>query len=805
MKFTLSWLKDHLDTEATLDAIVETLTRIGLEVEHVEDRAAALSAFTIASVVSAERHPNADKLQVCMVDIGQGPTVQVVCGAPNARAGMRSVFSPPGSFIPGKGITLGVGQIRGVESRGMLCSEAELNLSGDHDGIIDLAGDAPVGTSYATWAGLDDPVIEINLTPNRPDCTGVSGIARDLAAAGLGKLKTSVPAPVAGQGPAPEIRLDLGDQPQLCPAFALRRISGVRNGASPAWMQRRLTAIGLRPINALVDITNYITFDRGRPLHVFDAAKVRGALTVRMARDGETIEALNGRTYTLDPTMVVIADERGPESIAGIMGGEATGCDQDTTQVLIESALWDALATARTGRALGINTDARYRFERGMDSASAAPGAELGTGLVLDICGGTPSPLTLVGPGVPVQEAISFPVAEVERLTGLQVGPARSLSILRHLGFAVREDGLQTARVTPPSWRPDVEGKADLVEEVMRIVGLDQVPATPLPRPARVPAAVLTPLQRRTRLARRLLAGRGLQEAVTWSFIAHHQAERFGGGAPALTLANPIAADLSDMRPSLLPGLIASAQRNAARGRGEAALFEVGQVFAGDGPADQRIAAAGVRRATAHADRVGRHWSAPAVPVGVYDAKADLMALLAGLGAPVDRLQVVAGGPDWLHPGRSGTLQLGPQTVLGWFGELHPTLAAELDLTASFAVFEVILDRLPVPKARATRTKGALDLSAFQPVSRDFAFVVDRAVPAADLVKAASGVDRKLVTGVSVFDVYEGRGIEPGRKSVGIEITLEPRERTLTEAEIEGLSTRIIGEVARRTGAILRT
>jgi phenylalanyl-tRNA synthetase beta chain len=804
MKFTLSWLKDHLDTEASLDDIVETLTRIGLEVEGVEDRARTLSAFTIASVLSASPHPNADKLSVCMVDTGSGNPVQVVCGAPNARTGMKSVFSPPGTYIPGKKITLGVGTIRGVESRGMLVSEAELDLSDDHDGIIDLPADAPLGVPFATFAGLDDPVIEVAVTPNRPDCTGIAGIARDLAAAGLGRLRMPAVASIAGAGPCPvTVTLDFPDGPALCPLFALRMVRGVTNRPSPDWMQRRLIATGLRPINALVDITNYITFDRGRPLHVFDAAKVRGNLVVRRARPGEEIAALDGRTYRLDPSMCVIADEEGVESIAGIMGGEHSGCDETTRDVLIESALWDSLNIARTGRMLGINSDARYRFERGVDPEFAIPGADLATKLVVELCGGTPTELFVAGdvPGRP--QPIAFPFSEVRRLTGLEVPEDAARRILSSLGFAIAGSSPVVA-VTPPSWRPDIEGKADLVEEVMRIAGVDAIPVTPFPREPHVPSAVLTLLQKRTRLAKRTLASRGLMEAVTWSFVSRREAQAFGGGQAALALANPIAADLSDMRPSLLPGLLAAAQRNADRGHPDIALFEVGQLFLGDRPEDQKIAASGVRRGQSRSTGLGRHWSSPPAGSGVFDVKEDAMALLGTLGVPVDKVQVVAGGPAWYHPGRSGTLQLGPQTVLGTFGELHPRVLELLKAEGPVAAFEIVLDAVPAPKVKPTRSKGRLAISPFQPVRRDFAFLVDRAVPAAEIMRAAQGVDRKLVASVSVFDVYEGQGIGADKKSVAIEVVLQPQDKTLTDAEIDGIGAKIVAAVAKKTAAVLR-
>jgi phenylalanyl-tRNA synthetase beta chain len=805
MKLTLSWLKDHLDTTASLAEIVEKLTAIGLEVEGVDDPAAKLKGFTVAYVISAEKHPNADKLKVCMVDTGAGEPVQVVCGAPNARTGMKSVFSPPGTYIPGKGITLTIGTIRGVESRGMLCSAMELELSNDHDGIIDLPADAPVGMTYPDYAGLGDPVIEINLTPNRPDCTSIHGIARDLAAAGLGTLKPHPVAAIPGAGACvPSVRFDFGDTPSLCPAFALRRVSGIKNGPSPAWMQRRLQAIGLRPINALVDITNYLTFDRGRPLHVFDAAKVKGDLVVRRAKPGEQVLALDGRTYTLDDSMVVIADDNGVESIGGIMGGEHSGCDETTTDVLIESALWVELNIAQTGRKLGINTDARYRFERGVDPALNVPGAELATRLVLDICGGTPSQIMLVGAIPDTTRTIAMPLAEVERLSGVALERGAIIATLEKLGFTVKPGASHDViDVVPPTWRPDIEGKADLVEEVIRLHGVDRVPSVPFPRSADARKPVLTTLQVRMRKAKRALASRGLVEAITWSFIARNEAELFGGGQPALALANPIAADLSDMRPTLIAGLARAAQRNADRGFDDVALFEVGQVFRGDRPEDQVIAATGVRRAMAKASGAGRHWQGGG-DVDVFDAKADALAVLAACGASMTGLQIVPGGPAWSHPGRCGTLQMGPQNVFGHFGELHPATLQALDLDGPVVAFEVVLDRIPEPKARPTKMKAALDLSAFQPVTRDFAFVVAKTVRAGDIVKLAQGIDKKLVSNVTVFDIYEGKGIDPDKKSVAIAVTMQPREKTMTDAEIDAIGVKIVAEVTKKTGAVLR-
>jgi phenylalanyl-tRNA synthetase beta chain len=805
MKFTLSWLKEHLETNASLDEITDALTRVGLEVEEVEDKAKALAPFTIAYVVSAVQHPNADRLRVCMVDTGSGDPVQVVCGAPNARTGMKSVFSPAGTYIPGKDITLSVGTIRGVESHGMLCSAAELELSEDHDGIIELPDDAPVGQGYADYAGLGDPVIDIAITPNRPDCLGIHGVARDLAAAGLGTLKDRSVAPVAGSFPSPVgVNLDFGDTPSLTPAFGLRLVRGVKNGPSPEWMQRQLRAIGLRPINALVDITNYLTFDRGRPLHVFDAAKVKGDLTVRRAVGGETLLALDGKTYALDPSICVISDDNGIESLGGIMGGEASGCDENTVDVLIESALWEPLNIAQTGRKLGINSDARYRFERGVDPAFMLPGLELATRLVQEICGGEASEIVVAGTVPEPHLSLAFPIAEVKRLAGIDPTEDEIRRVLTALGFTV-SGAAPVLTVGVPSWRPDVDGKADLVEEVMRILGVDRVPSTPLPKSENVSKPVLTLAQTRTRRAKRALAARGLVEAVTWSFVAKPVAEAFGGGKPELALANPISTDMSDMRPSLLPGLLLAAQRNADRGFADLALFEVGQIFRGTKPADQLTAATGIRRNTATVNGAGRHWQGKAPSVSVYDAKADALALLDALGAQVEKFQIVAGAPSWFHPGRSGTIQLGPQNVIGWFGELHPSVLEALDVDGPLVGFEILLDAIPAPRARPTKTKPALELVPFQPVTRDFAFVVDRSVEAAKLIRAAQGADKALISNVAVFDVFEGASIGADKKSVAIEVTLRPTQKTLTDEEIEAVSAKIVAQVAKATAGVLRS
>ncbi len=684
----------------------------------------------------------------------------------------------------------------------MLCSAAELELSDDHEGIIGLPDDAPVGVPYARWAGLDDPVIDVAVTPNRPDATGVAGIARDLAAAGLGRLKTPAPTSFAGAFDCPtRVRLDFAPADKhLCPAFALRLVRGVTNGPSPEWMQKRLRAIGLRPISALVDITNYITFDRGRPLHVFDFVKVKGDLTVRRARRGESVLALDGRPYALDESMVVIADENGVESIAGIMGGEHSGCNDATRDVLIESALWDPANIAQTGRKLGVMTDARYRFERGVDPEFCVPGCDLATEFVLAICGGEPSRMAVAGDPTAPRRSIPFPYGEVERLLGIDIPRNEGEAILSRLGFGVADGA-----VVVPSWRPDVQVKADVVEQILRIAGVDRAPMTPLPRlDDGVAKPVLTLMQKRTRLAKRTLAALGLREAVTWSFVSKPAAELFGGGSPSLALANPIAADLSDMRPSVVPGLIAAAERNARRGFADVALFEVGQIFLGPGETDQRVAAAAVRRGRSRADGEGRHWSSGGL-VDVFDAKRDAMTVLSALGASPNAVQAVPGGPAFLHPGRSATLKFGPKTVVGWFGQLHPSALEALDAEGPIVAFEIILDAVPAPKAKPTKSKPKLDRSDFMPVERDLAFVVDASVRAGDIVKAAESAERSLVAKVGVFDVYHGVGLPEGSKSVAIQVILQPRERTLTDAEIDAAISRIVAEVSRRTGATLRS
>jgi phenylalanyl-tRNA synthetase beta chain len=808
MKFTLDWLKEHLETSASVDEIAAALTTVGLEVESVEDPAEKLRPFVVAHVVSAAPHPNSDHLRVCRVDAGTGTLIEVVCGAPNAVTGMKSVFAFPGTWIPGKDFVLKAGVvIRGEKSDGMLCSAMELQLSDDHEGIVRLPDDAPVGVSYADYAGLGGAVFDVAITPNRGDCAGVRGIARDLAAFGLGALieRPAAPQPSPG-GPSPiGVALRFADgEPEACRMFAGRLIRGVRNGPSPDWLQARLRAIGLRPINALVDITNFVTHDRARPLHVFDARKLRGNVHARMARDGESLLALDGTSYVLDPSICVIADESGPISIGGIMGGEATGSSHDTTDVFIECAWFEPGVIAAAGRKLGIVSDARYRFERTVDPESVQPGIELATEMVLELCGGTAYETVIAGHVAAPRTAIDFPLSEVKRLTGLDLPPREITAILGRLGFAI-DGGGPFYGVIVPSWRPDVTLKADLVEEVMRMAGVDSVPVEPLPRTPGVAPRMLTPAQSRRRLVRRALAVRGLDEAVTWSFVSAAEAERFGGGSAELRLANPLAAEMTDMRPSLLPGLIAAARRNANRGLADVGLFEVGQVFLGLGPEGQRMHAAGLRTGTAGPAGAGRHWRHKAAPVDVFDAKADLAAALDALGLDIDKLQLVAEPADWAHPGRGGRLQLGPKTPLAWFGELHPRLTADFDLPGPAVAFALDLDAIPEPRRRPTRSKPALELSGLMPVARDFAFVLDRDVPAAAVIKAARNADKAMITGVEVFDLFEGAALGEGKKSMAIAVTLQPRDKTLTDEEIDKVSAAVVAAVGRATGGLLRS
>jgi phenylalanyl-tRNA synthetase beta chain len=798
MKFTLSWLKDHLETEADAQTVADKLTSIGLEVESIEDAGARLKDFTVAYVVSAEKHPNADKLKLCMVDTGSGEPVQVVCGAPNAHTGMKAVFAKTGVVIPATGDALKVGTIRGVESRGMLCSARELMLGDDHDGIIELPADAKVGEPAARALGLNDPVIDVAITPNRGDATSVYGIARDLAAADFGALKDGVVNPVPEQFPSrKKIRLNFMPATAIaCPLFAGRLIRHVKNGPSPAWVQERLKAVGLRPISALVDVTNLLSLDRGRPLHVFDADKLSGDMQARLAQDGEQILALDGKTYVLDSAMCVIADERAARGIAGVMGGEDTACTESTTNVFIESAYFDAARIAQTGRKLGIVSDARYRFERGVDPEFVVPGLELATRLILEFCGGEPSEIVVAGAVPEWKRTIAFSPAAVKRLAGVEVPTPEIVRILTKLGFAVSGD--VSLSVQPPSWRGDVEGTADLVEEVVRIYGLEKVPSQPMERTSAIARPTLTPAHRRTRLVRRAIAARGFNEAINFSFIRRAHAALFGGGDDARQLENPIASDLDALRPSLLPSLLSAAQRNQARGFNELMLFEIGAQFESGMPGAQQTVAAGVRIGDPQ-----RSWTKTSHAPDVFDAKADMLAAIeTAMGGPMTA-PVRAGAAAWYHPGRSGTLALGPK-VLAYFGELHPKILSTFDIKGPAAAFEVFLDAIPEPKSKG-KARAPFAPSQFQPVERDFAFVLDAAVPADEVIKAAKSAERALIERVDVFDLYEGKGIPEGKKSLAIAVRLQPKDRTLTDTEIEAIAQKIVAAVTKATGGTLRT
>ncbi|MBJ7447576.1 MAG: phenylalanine--tRNA ligase subunit beta [Brevundimonas sp.] len=801
MKFTLSWLKSHLTTDADAATVAEAMTMAGLEVEDVHDPIAALAPFTVAKIVSAEQHPNADRLRVCQVQTVDGMK-EIVCGAPNARAGLTTIYAPIGAYVPGLGVTLVEKPVRGVVSNGMLCSAAELEQPGDSDGILNLPDQLQVGTPAAAVFGAE-PVIDFEVTPNRPDWLGVAGIARDLAATGLGTLIDYEIATVRGGFACPiSVRIET---PDLCPVFAGRLIRGVTNGPSPEWLQRRLSAIGLRSINRLVDVTNLIAYDRARPLHVYDAAKlvgseivVRGGQVASDTGEPEHLIALDGKTYALAPEMCVIADAAGerPIGLGGVMGGESTGCSDDTTDVFLESAWFDPITTAQTGRTLTISSDAQYRFARGVDTASVKPGLELATRLILDLCGGEPSDVIVAGQAPALPGPVAFDPARVERLTGLSLNEDRIAEILTALGFEIGRGSPWT--VTPPSWRRDVEGAADLIEEVARIEGYGALPSTPLPDQGAPSRGVLNPRQARVRLARRALAAMGYAEAVTWSFTKQSTAALFGGGDDRLLVENPIASDLDCMRPSALPNLIQAAARNAARGHADAALFEIGPIYLNDQPTGQRTVIAGLI-----APHAARHWSGMAEDA-LFGLKGDLMALLSQLGAPVASLQLVQDqNRDWWHPGRSARLQLGPTTVIAEFGALHPRVLKALDADGPMLAFEIVLDAVPEPRGARAKTRGPAQLANLMPLSRDFAFVVEDGRAGGDLVRAVAGADKALITDVRVFDVYRGQGVAEGHASVGLEVLIQPRDATLTEAEIEALSAKIIAAAA-KTGAVLR-
>lgn len=822
MKFSLSWLKQHLETEASLDQVTAALNTIGLEVEGVEDRGAALAPFRIAHVVEAAQHPNADRLRACKVDVGDGVIRSVVCGAPNARTGMKAVLGLPGAYVPGTGITLKVGEIRGVKSEGMMCSSRELGLGDDHEGIIDLPADAPVGVPYATWAGLDDPVVEISITPNRGDALSIRGIARDLAAAGLGTLKPFAPETVPGVYPSP-LRWVVEDT-VACPWVLGRAVRGVRNGPSPKWLQDRLVSIGLRPINALVDITNFFTFDLGRPLHVFDVAKVKGdSLFLRPGRAGESFLALNGRPVAVTPEDLVIADAEAVESLAGIMGGEHSGSDGNTREVFIECALFDPVRIALSGRRHELRSDARQRFERGIDPALLPDALEAATAMVIALCGGEASEIAVAGAEPSWRREASLRFERIMGLGGAEIDAGTAVATLERLGFGVVARDAERVTVSVPSWRNDIAGggtltqapalpaekaraaaegcaatepECDLLEEVLRIHGLDRIPPMSLPVASPVPKPALTPRQARAVLARRTLAARGMLDCVSFGFIDGRLAAKFGDTPAALRLENPIAADLDQMRPTPVASLAQAAARNAARGYPDVALCELGAAYRGITPEGQLTVAAGLR-----AGGTPRHWDAPARAVDAMDAKGDALAVLAALGVPAAALSVTADAPGYYHPGRSGVVRQGPKVVLAQFGELHPKLREELGLPGPAVAFEVFLDAIPEPKRRK---KGAPDLPAFQPLRRDFAFLVDSTVPAEALLRAARGAERTLITDVALFDRYAGEKLPEGKVSLALEVTLQPREATLTDAEIEAVGAKIVAAVGKATGATLR-
>ncbi|MGO4915267.1 phenylalanine--tRNA ligase subunit beta [Pseudogemmobacter sp. W21_MBD1_M6] len=802
MKFTLSWLKDHLETTASLHEITYALTDLGLEVEGVENPGERLGAFTIGYVKTAEKHPDADKLNVCMVDTGT-ETTQIICGAPNARAGIKVVVASPGTYVPGIDTTISVGKIRGIESYGMMCSEREMELSEEHNGIIELDEDAVIGTRFVDYLAAKDPsvvdpVIEIAITPNRPDALGVRGIARDLAARGLGTMKVRDVAPVKGSFASPiNVTID-ADTADGCPVFCGRVIKGVKNGPSPAWLQNCLKAIGLRPISALVDITNFFTYDRNRPLHVFDVDKVKGDLRVHRAAGGEVITALDDKDYTLGVGMMVISDDNGTESIAGIMGGAATGCTDETVNVFVESAYWDPITIAHAGRALKINSDARYRFERGVDPAFTAEGLEHATRMILDLCGGEASDVVVAGAVPDVSRAYRLDTDRVQSLVGMEIAPETQRATLQALGFVLDGDMAQA-----PSWRPDVLGEADLVEEVARIASLTKLVGKPLARATTgVPTAILTPMQKRETIARRTMAALGYNECVTYSFIDQASAALFGGGTDATRLENPISTEMSHMRPDLLPGLLQAAARNQARGFADLALFEVGPAFHGGEPEEQHVQATGLLvGATAPRDAFGSRRM-----VDVFDAKADAEAVLAAIGAPA-KVMIQRNAPEWWHPGRSGRMSLGPKNILCVYGEVHPKVLKEMDVKGPAVAFTIYVANPPAPKSK-TITRPALVLRDLQAVERDYAFVVDTGVEALTVVNAAAGADKVLIETVRVFDEFTGEKAEAqmgaGKKSLAISVRLQPTDKTLTEKDIEEVSAKIVEKVRKATGGVLR-
>jgi len=796
MKFTLSWLKEHLDTTASLDEISAKLTAIGLEVETITNPADDLAPFVIAEVLEAAPHPDADKLQVLKVHTGT-ETLQVVCGAPNARAGLKGAFAPSGATIPTNGLKLKPTKIRGVESNGMMCSERELGLGDDHDGIIDLAPDAPVGAKFSNYMAMNDPVIEIAITPNHPDALGIYGIARDLAAAGLGHLKPQEDTPVKGIFDCPQ-KVILAN-PEACPVFSGRYIRGIKNGPSPAWLQTKLRALGMKPISALVDITNFMTYDRARPLHVFDADKLQGDIIVRLSRDGERLTALDDNDYRFDDGACVITDDSGVIGLGGIMGGVSTSCQADTRNVFLEAAWFEPITIAMAGRKLNIDSDARYRFERGVDPETMLPGIEMATKLILDLCGGEASDVIVTGQIPTISKTVTLRPARVGHLGGVDISEKDMIVILERLGFQVtlKEGQLE---VTTPSWRCDIDGEADLVEEILRIHGFEHIRSAPLPAPSRPITVGLNAQQKRVRMAKRAAASIGLREAITWSFLPSAEAKLFAELKPELVLDNPISADLDAMRPNLLPNLITAAGRNMDRGLKNVALFESGNQFASDTPDGQILILAGIRRG----QNSVKHWAVTPQDVDAFTAKADAEAILRAIGAKIDNAQIVAEAPAWYHPGRSGVIRLGPKNILAYFGEIHPAICKALDVKGPLVGFEILLENIPFPKSKGNNSRGPLNASDFQAVERDFAFVVDRDVAAADLIKAVRAADRKLIENITLFDVYIGPGISETQKSLAISVILQPKDKTLTEEDIEIFSRAAIANVQKMTGGILR-
>ncbi|WP_262692605.1 phenylalanine--tRNA ligase subunit beta [Kordiimonas aestuarii] len=798
MKFTLSWLKDYLTTDASLEDILAKLNAIGLEVEGVENPADALAPFKVAQIISAEPHPDADKLQVCKVSDGASE-MQIVCGAPNARTGIKVVLGQPGDYVPGLDFTLGKAKIRGVESSGMMCSYRELELGDDHDGIIELPDDAQVGQSFVDYAKLDEPMIEIAITPNRQDCLGVYGIARDLAAAGMGTLKALSDVKVAGSYKSDvTVALNLPeDRRGDCPLFVGRKFTGVKNGPSPKWMQARLKAIGLRPISALVDITNYVSYDLGRPLHVYDAHKLDGSLQARIAKEGESFLALDGKTYTCNGGETVIADDRNVLGFGGIIGGEDSGCTPETTDVVLECALFDRVKTAMTGREHGINTDARYRFERGVDSQFVHQGMEIATQLILDLCGGEPSEAFEAGAVPDWNHTVPFRSERVKTLGGVDLRGETSVAILERLGFTVSGSDPYTVHV--PSWRVDVEGEADIVEEVLRIHGYDNIPSVQLSATDHKAGTTLSARQKQARATKRRLAAVGMHEAVTWSFMKRENAVLFGGGDERLVVDNPISSELDCMRPSVLPNLIEAAGRNADRGAPSVALFEVGGIYRDDSDKGQLLVATGIRAG----DAVERHWESTSRKVSVFDAKRDALAALEAALAPTANLQAFDEAPDYYHPGRSGTLRLGPKNILASFGELHPRVLKALDVDGPVVGFEVYLDAIPAPR-KSGAAKGALNVSNLQSVERDFAFLLSRDAKAGDLIRAVRGADKAFISDVRIFDLYEGKGVPDDMRSVALTVTLEPKGETFADKDIEAIASKVIAAAEKAVGATLR-